>query len=248
MIRIVIIEDEKLIAAELCKKLNALPFDLHIMAILDSVDACKLYFSSHPEIDLVFSDIQLPDGLSFDIFCKTDCSFPVVFITAYDKYMVNAFEYNGIDYLLKPADENDLLKVLNKYKTLEKHFNQRSRFFDAFTRRKTRLLVRKGLVTVPLRLEDIVLFYTENKVVYVVDNAHAKYICDKTLTELEDELDHSSFFRANRQYIINAAYIRGFRAYEKVKLRLDLSLPEFQQPIVISQEMAPSFREWIKTR
>src|SRR5690606_21746300 len=99
--------------------------------------------------------------------------------------------------------------------------------------------------TISLLLEDVVLFYTENKLVYVVDRSGKKYLSDNNLTELEKSLDSRMFFRANRQYIININFIRGFKAYEKVKLWIDLSLPEISHDIIISQEMAPQFKDWM---
>jgi len=112
-------------------------------------------------------------------------------------------------------------------------------------KRKTRLLVQKGLENILLKLEDIVLFYTENKVVYVIDRFEKKYLTDSNLLELEEELDSLIFFRANRQYIININFIRSFRAYEKVKIKVDLSLSELNHCIIVSQETAPHFRKWI---
>jgi DNA-binding LytR/AlgR family response regulator len=112
-------------------------------------------------------------------------------------------------------------------------------------KRKTRLLVQKGLENILLKLEDIVLLYTENKVVYVVDRFEKKYLIDSNLLELEEELDPLVFFRANRQYLININFIKSFRAYEKVKIKVDLSLSELNHCIIISQETAPQFRKWI---
>ena len=112
-------------------------------------------------------------------------------------------------------------------------------------KRKTRLLVQKGLENILLKLEDIVLFYTENKVVYVVDRFEKKYLTDSNLLELEEELDPVVFFRANRQYIINLSFIKSFRAYEKVKIKVDLNLSELNHCIIVSQETAPHFRRWI---
>jgi DNA-binding LytR/AlgR family response regulator len=153
---------------------------------------------------------------------------------------MNAFEYNGIDYLLKPVSEHELQKAISKYRKLEKHFNNESSITNLVqyvnNRKKTRLIVKKGLENISLRLEDIVLFFTENKIVYVVDKLGKKYLVDKNLGELEEDLDDSIFFRANRQYIININYIKGFKSYEKVKLQVDLAIPELNYCIIISQK------------
>ncbi len=111
-------------------------------------------------------------------------------------------------------------------------------------RKKTRLLVQKGVESILLRMEDIILFYTENKVVYVIDRFEKKYLIYSTLSELENELNTSLFFRANRQYIININFIKSFRAYEKVKIKVDM-YPESKHWIIVSQETAPFFRKWM---
>jgi two-component system LytT family response regulator len=244
MIRVVIIEDEKLIATELAKKLTSLSSPVEVMAILGSVKESIDYFSDGCHADLLFSDIQLSDGLSFDIFERIQCETPVVFVTGFNSFMVSAFEHNGIDYLLKPIDENDLVKVLNKYTNYEKHFKQQNlkKFFE---RRKARLVVKKGFTNVLLRLEDVVLFYTENKIVYTFDKDGRKYLCEQNLSDLENILDNHNFFRANRQYIVNISYIRGFKPFERVKLSVDLACGELNHLIVISQETAPYFKKWI---
>ncbi|HEY2720329.1 MAG TPA: LytTR family DNA-binding domain-containing protein, partial [Chitinophagaceae bacterium] len=212
--------------------------------VRESID----YFSNSPKADLIFCDVQLEDGLSFEIFTKAEIKTPVIFITGYDQFVMNAFEYNGIDYLLKPVVEDELRNAINKYRRLEKHFNNQpslNSLVQYVNRKRTRLIVKKGLENISLRLEDIVLFYTENKVVYVVDKWSKKYIVDKNLGDLEEDLDSAIFFRANRQYIININYIKGFKSYEKVKLQLDLINPELNYSIIISQETAPAFRKWM---
>jgi DNA-binding LytR/AlgR family response regulator len=245
MIRILIIEDERLIADELQAMLLHLSDEVVVAATLASVNDSVDYLSQEHNTDLILSDIQLPDGLSFDIFNRVHCTVPVIFVTAFDRFMVNAFENNAIDYLLKPVDEKDLLKVLNKYKMLDQHFGKRQQFLNSFTKEKKRLVVRKGLVNILLRLEDIVLFYTESKIIYCIDQEGKKYVCDQNLGQLEEELSDAGFFRVNRQYLVNAEYIRGYKAYEKVKLLVDLAINYTDHPIIVSQETAPYFRRWM---
>ena len=117
--------------------------------------------------------------------------------------------------------------------------------FYSIRKRKTRWLVQKGLENIVLKLEDIVLFYTENKIVYVIDRSGKKYLTDNNLLELENELDELTFFRANRQHIININFIKSFRSYEKVKIRIDMAIAELNHCIIVSQETAPYFRKWI---
>jgi two-component system, LytTR family, response regulator len=249
MLKTIIIEDEKTARQSLINVLLNMDVNVTIVAQLSSVRESVDYFLNAPEADLIFCDVQLEDGLSFEIFSKVEIRAPVIFITGYDQFVMNAFEYNGIDYLLKPVSEHELQKAIVKYKKLEKHFNDQPSISNLVqyvnTRKKTRLIVKKGLENISLRLEEIVLFFTENKIVYVVDKWGKKYLVDKNLGELEEDLDDSIFFRANRQYIININYIKGFKSYEKVKLQVDLAIPELNYCIIISQETAPAFRKWM---
>jgi DNA-binding LytR/AlgR family response regulator len=249
MLNAVIIEDERPALESLLHTLSSVTDDVQVTARLGSVKESIEFLSQPNAVDLIFSDVQLSDGLSFEIFNKGNIRIPVIFITGYDEFMLNAFEYNGIDYLLKPVDKESLSKALVKYKMLEKHFTNHHSLANLMqyigNHKKRRMIVKKGMENISLRLDDVVLFYTENKIVYVLDRWGKKYLADKNLAELEDELDEATFFRANRQYIVNINFIRGFKSYEKVKLILDLTLPDINHCIIISQEMAPQFREWM---
>jgi DNA-binding LytR/AlgR family response regulator len=250
MINAVIIEDERCAQEKLLNLLAEVSAEMNVIGILGSVKESIDYFKTPLPIDLIFCDVQLQDGLSFDIFNETHTNIPVIFTTGYDKFILYAFENNGIDYLLKPINKDDLANALLKYKKFEDHFSSQHHSLYKLKetlnmKKKIRLLVKKGIEYVPLCLEEIALFYTENKLVYVIDRHGKKYITDKTLNELEVELDDTVFFRANRQYIINLNFVRSFKAYEKVKLQVDLLVPEIDHFIVISQSTAPDFRRWI---
>ena len=245
----IVIEDEKAVAQNLIATLKEVAPDIQISATLSSVRESIEYLSRNSKADIIFCDVQLTDGLSFSIFNEVKIDAPIIFITGYDKFMMNAFEYNSIDYLLKPVCKEDLKKALEKYKRLEQHFTQTSvlsNFLQNFNhQKKTRLLVKKGLENISLLLEDVVLFFTENKIVYVIDKTGRKYLVDKNLSDLEADLDNKIFFRVNRQYIINLHYIRSFKAYERVKLQIELTVTDLNYFIVVSQETAPLFRKWI---
>lgn len=250
MLNVVIIEDEVQASERLTAILKEVMPECTVIAVLSSVQQSVDYFANPVKVDLILSDVQLGDGLSFEFFNEAQVNIPVIFVTAYDKFFVQAFDHNGIDYLLKPVVPEELLKALTKFKKLKAHFSGyqqplQSLFTAVSGKRKTRLLVKKGLEHVLIKLEDIVIFYTENKIVYLVDRFEKKYITDKTLNELDIELDNNLFFRANRQYIINVNYIKGYKPYDKVKLRVDLALSELNHEIIVSQVTAPEFRKWI---
>jgi len=245
---VVIIEGEKKISDSIQSLILTIDPTINIVAVLDTLEASIAFFRKNKKvIDLVFSDINLPDGISFSIFSTV--YFPTVFITQYDEFIMSALEHNGIDYILKPPREKDIKRSLNKYKKLQKHFlnnNTINNFLEYLTaNKKTRFIVKWGTDHIALPVHDIALFYTRNKVVYAIDKTGKKYIIDKTMSELESELDKKTFFRANRQYIININYIKGFSPYERVKLEVELLLPDFTDVIIISQDTAPIFKLWI---
>lgn len=252
MIKAVIIEDEKKASDYLSAMLKEVDPEIAILKVLENVQSGINYLSDNGKVDVIFSDVQLPDGLSFSIFEKVKINVPIVFVTGYDKFMLDAFENNGIDYLLKPIDKLDLQKAVNKYKGLERHFTQ-EKAEEAMNQllhyvnggRKKRILVRKGIENISMQLSDIVLFFTENKIVHAIDRNGRKFMVDKNLSDLEAELDEKLFFRANRQYILNINYIKSFKPYERVKLWVDLTLQDIDHSIIISQETAPVFRRWL---
>jgi len=249
MLNTIIIEDERPSRESLLQALARVSADVNLVATITSVQEGISYLGQPRDVDIIFCDVQLPDGLSFEIFRNCIVNAPVIFVTAYDEFMLNAFEYNGIDYLLKPVDEKELDSALKKYNMLQHHFAGKtdiSKLVAPFLQsKKTRLVVKRGIESIALPFEDIVLFFTENKVVYVIDKNGKKYLSDKNLCDLEMELDKNKFFRANRQYIVNINYIRSFKPYEKVKLQIDLSTSDINHAIIVSQETAPAFRKWV---
>ena len=253
MLNVILIEDEKPAMELLSQILSGMPAAIFIKAKLHSVKESIAYFSEKPDADVIFSDVRLSDGLSLDIFEQAGVVLPVIFSTVYDKFIMRAFETNGIDYLLKPLDQKDIEKSIAKYNSLQSHFiNNRMSMplhnLEDFIkkRKKTRLMVKSGSENISLLPENVVLLYTLDKVVYVVDRFSKKYLSDKTLTELEEELDRNTFFRAGRQYILNIGFIKSFKPFQKVKLLVETIIPDINHSIIISQESAPKFRKWIQ--
>jgi DNA-binding LytR/AlgR family response regulator len=254
MIQVILIEDETVAMESMVRILNEISEEIVINARLRSVKESIKYFTGNSKpADIIFSDVQLSDGLSFEIFKNAGVKTPVIFTTGYDKFTLLAFDNNGIDYLLKPIQKEDVSKAIWKYKNLQHHF-QPNGLQESYSKLlahvhsagRSRLLVKRGMENILLKTEDVVLFYTEKKVVFVIDKFSKKYLLDKTLSELENELDQQLFFRANRQYIINLDYVKGFRPFEKVKLQVDLSNDELNHSIIVSQETAQAFKKWIR--
>ncbi|MBG9375432.1 response regulator transcription factor [Panacibacter sp. DH6] len=250
MLNAVIIEDETSGIERLRNILTELVPDINISAVISSVKDGITYFSTMPRQDIIFCDIHLTDGLSFEIFNNFKVDSPIIFTTAFDEFLMTAFDYNSIDYLLKPLNSTEVLKAIQKYRLLQQHFSQHAQRLNNLmeylgTPKKTRLIVKKGLEHIAVRMEDIVLLYTENKVVYLIDRNRCKYIYDKNLSISEAALDPGVFFRANRKYIVNINYIKSYRAFEKVKLQVDFSIADIHHQVIISQETAPDFRKWL---
>lgn len=251
MINAVVIENQKQGNESFQKQLYGVP-EINVLTTLTTVRQSVEYFSELHNADLIFSDVNLPDGLAFEIFRKSWVKTPVVFVSCSIEFGPQAFENNAIDFLLKPVRSNDLERALEKYNILQKHFSNYDNARDilpswhTFPGKRTKMVVKKGIENIVLKLEDVVMFYTENRVVYVTDKQGIKYMSNKNLGELERELDSSVFFRINRQYILNVNYIKSFKSFEKVKLKVDISVPVVRRPIIISQETATAFRKWVQ--
>ena len=244
--KVIIIEDELLAQAKLEAMLNSLDKSIEVLAKINSVQEALRWISTHPSPDLAFVDIQLSDDHSFEIFRKLRVNFPVIFTTAYDKYLLESFEFNSVDYLLKPITEEKLKRSLEKVKKLEYHFLQGNilKLMEHTTpAAKSRIVAKKGNEFVALDLDDVAYFYTEHKLVFVKDFAGRQLIVDKNLGDLESTLDRSRFFRLNRKFIAQLKAIERFKP-DKGKIKIYLK-PEMKEEIHVSKETAPEFRAWI---
>lgn len=244
--KVLIIEDE-LAAAEKLKKMivQVIP-DAEILAAIESVDEAVTFLKTNPPPDLAFFDIQLSDNVSFQIFDTVDISFPVIFTTAYDSFILEALEHNAIDYLLKPIDPERLQKAVEKIKKLESHFFHHK--FKAFLSRqvsnnKKRFLVKKGTDIVPISIDQVAYFFTEHKIVFLKDRSGTKYIIDKTISDISDQLGND-FFKANRKYVVHIDAIEKFKS-DQGKILLTLQ-PPTGEVVTVSKENAPNFRAWVE--
>ena len=249
-----IIEDEELIAAELKSKIRSVADDIDIVDVLPSIKTAKRWFMQNAEPDLIFMDIQLNDGVSFEIFETYKISCPVIFTTAYDEYAIRAFKVNSIDYLLKPVDKKELKAALDKFHLLQSKFSndvylqQIGELFNNFNngkKYKDRFTAHLGRNIVLINAADIACFSKE-EVIYLVHKDGKKYITDyRSLDEVEELLDPAQFFRANRQFIIDLSYIETMRSDETGKVIVRLKLGGFSE-IIVSKEKAAAFRKWVE--
>src|SRR5688572_20493686 len=199
---VIIIEDELLAQAKLEAMLKALDTSIRVIAKLSSVKETLEWLAANSPPDIAFVDIQLSDNHSFEIFRKFPVEFPVIFTTAYDKYLLESFEFNSIDYLLKPITEEKLKRSLEKIKNLEKHFQQGNinKLINPQNTviKRNRIIGKKGTEFIALELNEAAYFFTEHKIVFVRDFSGRQLILDKTLMDIEAMLDKNKFFRINR--------------------------------------------------
>jgi DNA-binding LytR/AlgR family response regulator len=208
-----------------------------------SVAEAIAWLAGHPPPDLIIADIQLADGLSLEIFDHVQPGCPVIFATAYDDYVIEALQRDGIAYLVKPLREPDVVGALAKYDRLESHFTERVRGLARRLGAPRRLVARRRDGFVVLSLAEVAYFAVDDKLVDVVTRDARRFAVDQTLAELEAELD-PEFFRVNRQYLVHAAAVVGFRPHAKGKLLVELSPPPAGE-VVVSQENAARFRAWL---
>ncbi|MBS1597101.1 MAG: response regulator transcription factor [Bacteroidetes bacterium] len=247
----IIIEDEKPAAEKLRKILMKYDSSINVLVTLDSIASATEWLSRNAAPDLIFMDIELSDGLSFKIFETHPLYCPIIFTTAYDEYWQEALEQNSIDYLLKPIRQEKLENALNKYKKLKQHFS--SNYLSVFqqfsannkqAQYRKRFLLKKGTELVGLKTEDIAYCYAAHKIVFIIDNKAQRYILDRSLNDLEKELDPVIFFRINRKYLVNMHHIQRIKTYAKSKLMVELN-PPAGEDIVVSQENAMAFKQWM---
>jgi DNA-binding LytR/AlgR family response regulator len=244
--RVLIIEDELLAQAKLEAILSAIDNQITVVRKISSVKEAIRWLKENEQPDLAFVDIQLSDDHSFEIFRAVDVHFPIVFTTAYDKYILASFEFNSIDYVLKPITEEKIKRCLSKLKNLEIHFNH-TKLPDVLSPKETktlsRLVVKKGTEYITLSLDEIAYFFTEHRIVFAKDLSGKQYIVDKTLTELETLLQPKTFFRLNRKFITHINAVEKFKP-DNGKIRIFLK-PAVTEELHISKESAPEFRKWI---
>jgi two-component system response regulator LytT len=255
MMTTIIIEDEKPAARLLQRKLEKLNIQVGVM--LHSVEEALDWFSKNEHPDLIFLDIQLSDGLSFEIFEKVEIKSAVIFTTAYDEYALRAFKLNSIDYLLKPIDEDDLEVAVAKFKSLlpKQELQTQSLGIDfeqikkmltnPFEKNyKKRFTVKIGQHLKVISIDEIECFFSENKGTYIHTFDNRNYLIECTLELLEQELDPADFFRISRKFIIPLKAIKEIVLYSNSRLKV--ILPSFkEEDVIVSREKVSDFKTWI---
>lgn len=247
---LVLIEDEPLALERLALGVAEYDPAIRIVGRLASVAESLRWLREHRHPDLVLMDVQLSDGLSLEILRAAELRCPVVMITAYDEYVLEALAHNCIDYLLKPVRQERLAQALDKYLRLRAHFAgdlaglMRDLGAPGSARPRSRILARKGLDLHSVPEEEVAYFFTEHKLVFLRDRKGVQYLVDRPLADLEAELPREAFFRVNRKYLARLDAVRRFRAADKGRLAVVLE-PAPAEPVQVSQERAAAFRAWL---
>lgn len=249
--KILIIEDEPPAAKRLSKLLSDLEENIEIIDIIDSVETSIKYIKNNKDIDLIFMDIQLSDGLSFEIFTELEFTTPVIFTTAFDNYMLNAFKVHSVDYILKPLEFDELQSAFEKYKT---YYINRSNvdkidfqnILSQFLNKsfKERFLVKSGSEIKYISVDNVSYFFSEDGYTHICTTDNHKHIIDYKLDDLEKCVDPNSYFRINRQLFINIDSIKKIESYFNSRYKLQLN-PKFNKDVIVSRDRAMDFRKWL---
>lgn len=249
--RILIVEDE-IPAQKRLKKiiLEVIP-QAELLDCISSVESAIRWFRMNKMPELIFMDIQLEDGNSFDIFREVNITAPIIFITAFDQYAIDAFKVNSIDYLLKPVSKDALQKAHDKLIHLKKNLSQLPDYGEKLQslentvkNYKKRFAIRFGEHIKSVSTEDISYFYTENKINFLCTSDNRKYPVEFNLDQLEALLNPEQFFRINRQFIIGIHAIAEMRAYTKARVNIKLN-PPCPQETIVSVERSAAFKQWL---
>ena len=248
---IIIIEDEKPAARLLQRKIEKL--ELQVNTLLHSVEESISWFQNNSHPDLIFLDIQLSDGLSFEIFEQINIKSAVIFTTAYDEYALRAFKLNSIDYLLKPIDEDELAIAISKFQNQFQQHNINSLDFEAIKRMlvnpvskeyRKRFSVKIGQQLKVIDVAEIECFYSENKGTYIHTLDNRDYLIDSSLEVVESELNPKDFFRINRKFIIPMQSVKEIQVYSNSRLKI--SLPTYKaDEVIVARERVSDFKEWL---
>ena len=248
--RYLIIEDEPLAQEELVRMLKALDPNFMLLASIDSVKQSIEWFNNNEQPDIVFIDIHLSDNICFEIFNKVEITAPVIFTTAYDQYAIEAFKTNGIAYLLKPIEEEELIAALKKFRTLtntnielssiHSHIQQLS----TLNSYKERVLAKVGDNYQHVAMQDVAYFYSEDHYTFVATKDKQRYIINYTLDTLVEQINPQQFFRISRQFIVNINAINNISKHFNGRLKITVT-PSFSEDIYVSRNRVQTFLAWL---
>ncbi len=254
--RVVIVEDEVAASDNLSHLLKEIDRSIEIVKVIDSVSSSVSFFTENSEYDLVFMDIHLGDGLSFEIFQQITIDKPIIFTTAYDQYTLQAFKVNSIDYLLKPIDPDELSEAIAQFKKLEQSNSSEtvdsklegllSLLSQKEVNYKTTYLVHQRDELLPIKTSEIAFVFIEVGIVKIQTFDGNQYILDKKLEDVEQELDPKTFFRVNRQFVVNREAVKSVKFYFNGKLILNTN-PSTEERIVVSRAKAGELKKWINS-
>ena len=245
-----IVEDEKVAAERLVGLIKKYDPSIDITEIVQSVKNAVQWLNTHQTPDLIFMDIQLADGLSFEIYEQTIVKTPVIFTTAYDEYALKAFKVNSIDYLLKPVDLNELKNAIDKYKENNSPKEIPVQVFDSIMHSLTKKYKDKFVINVGEHIkvfttEDIQCFYSMEKYTFLQNNSGRDYAINYSLDQLEDLLDPAQYFRINRKFIVSFSAISDIISYSNSRLKVKLNSNE-SNDLLVSREKVQDFKKWLE--
>ncbi len=250
--QVLIIEDETPAADRLTSLLKHVSGDITIVDRLDSVESSVRFLQSAKPVDLVFMDIQLADGISFDIFQQTSVLMPVIFTTAFDQYTLKAFKVNSIDYLLKPVDEKELRQAIEKFRQFYQKENDyifQEKIIKLVrdmnsTRYRERLLIKRGQQLSYLKINSTAYCYADGKLCYAMDFNGSRFLLENNLAQLEEQLNPDHFFRINRNIMVNIEAVKKVHTWLGGRLKLEI-LPATTMETIVSRERVNGFKEWL---
>ncbi|MEW7280209.1 LytTR family DNA-binding domain-containing protein [Aquimarina sp. 2201CG1-2-11] len=245
--KIVIVEDEPRAASQLQNLLDKSVFDFEILTIIDSVEDAILWFRKNMMPDLVFMDIQLADGLSFEIFQKIEVTAPIIFTTAFDQYAIQAFKVNSIDYLLKPIKQDDLDTALSKFSKSRNLIAPTilKELLDSMQvpQKRSGILVKEGSGFVQIKVSELLYMYSQDSITFGITH-NKRYIIDETIDQLFDSLEDTQFYRINRGQIISKISVQKIEPYFNHRVKLLLSNPRDQE-FIVSRQKTSDFKNWM---
>jgi len=249
---VLIIEDEPQAADRLTSLIRSLQPDARVLACLDSVKRSVVWLATNSSVDLIFMDIQLADGLSFEIFDKVEVKAPVIFTTAYNEYALKAFKVNSIDYILKPVDKDELGAAFKKYQSLTRQQVAPAKMMESINyamqmltkKYKERFVIKVGEHLKSVEVSEILFFFSLEKTTFAQTREGRKHILDFTLDQLDGLLDPARYFRINRKYIVGFDSIQDMISYTNSRLKLVLKTSD-DQDVIVARERVQEFKDWL---